>query len=522
LAKRKAQKPQPKSTKRQLSWWQQQKKRQRIILGVAILIVVAVLGIVGVPWYFNQYQPLHQTVIRVNDTKFNMKYYVEMLKLYGTKQPANVVKNIEQNELIRQEALKLGISVSEAEVDKELENREPQLLKSFPLTKALRDAARVELILKDKVRDEYFEKQLPVFTEQRHVMAMLLESESQVAEVRARIEAGEGFAELAGELSLESLSKEENGDLGWRPKDMLTILLGTPVIDEYAFSSEVGVLSQPLYDEEINKNVGYWIVEVLERQVTPEKAEVLGILLGSKEEAQWVRDKLDGGGDFGKLAEVLSKEEASGEDGGNLGWWTPGEVGPAFDEFVFNPEIELGVVSEPIFDDVIATEGGYWLIKVLKKQERKEKADVRVILLGSKEEAQEVRARLEAGEDFGELAKELSQDDKSKEKGGKVTGATLSKMSSALGEFVFNSEIEVGVVSEPIRDEDAATKGGYWLIQIIDKDDNRQIEDSDRDLLKARALEEWIEALWNNPENKVESYLDSGKEAWAIKQALRR
>jgi len=64
-------------------------------------IVVAILGIVGVPWYLNQYQPLHQTVIRVNDTEFNMKYYVQMLRLYGTEQPTDVVKDIEQNELIR-------------------------------------------------------------------------------------------------------------------------------------------------------------------------------------------------------------------------------------------------------------------------------------------------------------------------------------------------------------------------------------------------------------------------------------
>ena len=514
MAKKKKRSPQPKSTKRQLSRWQK-KKRQRIILGVAIFILVAVLGTVGVPWYLNQYRPLHQTVIRVNDTEFNMKYYVEMLKLYGTKQDTNVVKDIEQNELIRQEALKLGINVSDDEVREELKRS------NLPVNDATRDLVRSRILI-EKLRDEYFEKEVPVFTEQRHVMAMLLESESQVAEVRARIEAGEEFAELAGELSLESLSKEQSGDLGWRPKNMLTILLGTSVIDEYVFSSEVGVLSQPIHDGEIIKDMGYWIAKVLEREVTPEEAKVLGILLGSEEEAQWVRDKLEAGGDFGELAEVLSEHEESNEDGGKLGWFTPGEAGPAFDEFVFNPEVELGVVSEPIFDDDIVTEGGYWLIKVLKKKEKKEKDDIQVILLGSKEEAQRVRSRLDVGEDFGELAKELSQHDKSKEKEGKLTGITSSKMSPALDEFIFNSELELEVVSEPIRDGDAVTKGGYWLIQVIDKDNNRQIEDSDRDLLKARALEDWIEALWDDPENTVENYLDSEKEAWAIKQAKGR
>ena len=75
-------------------------------------------------------------------------------------------------------------------------------------------------------------------------------------------------------------------------------------------------------------------------------------------------------------------------------------------------------------------------------------------------------------------------------------------------------------VSEPIRDDTVFTKGGYWLIKVQDKDDNRQIEDNDRELLKAEALSKWIEALENAPENKMESYLDDEKIAWAIEEAV--
>jgi parvulin-like peptidyl-prolyl isomerase len=245
----------------------------------------------------------------------------------------------------------------------------------------------------------------------------------------------------------------------------------------------------------------------------------MGILLGSKKDAQWVREKLEVGGDFSKFAEALSEHEESREAGGKLGWFTRGEAGPDFDEFIFDPEIELGVVSEPIFDDVIVGEGGYWLIRVSDKREKKEKADIQVILVSSREEAQTVRSRLDAGEDFGELAKELSQHDKSKEKEGKLTGVTPGKISLALDEFIFDSELQLETVSEPIRDESAVTKGGHWLIQVTGQDDNRRIEDDDRDLLKARDLEEWIEALWYDTENEVESYLDSDKELWAINQA---
>ena len=189
-------------TKRQLSRWQHQKKRQSIILGAGIFIIAAALVIMVVGWYIGEHRPLHQTAIRENDTEFNMKYYVQMLRLHGTEQSADLVKDIEQNELIRQGALKVGVSVSDKEVREELKRS------NLPANDIGKDLTRSKL-LRDKLLDEYFEEQVPVSAEQRHVIAMLLESESQAAEVKGRIEAGEDFRTLAGELSLESLSKEK-------------------------------------------------------------------------------------------------------------------------------------------------------------------------------------------------------------------------------------------------------------------------------------------------------------------------
>ncbi len=418
--KRKIERPKREVTKRQLSRWQQQKRREHIILGIGIFIIVAVLGIVGAGWYFGQYQPLHQTVIKVNDTKFNMNYYIKMLKYYGGGQPSyyiyggadEVVKLIERNELVRQGAMELGISVSNKEVDKELKSYDP------PLSKDYRDVVRTDLLV-SKLHDEYFEHKVPLFAEQRHIMVMLLESESQATEVRVRLESGEDFGELAGELSLEGLSKTKSGDLGWRPKDILAELLATSIPGEYAFGADVGVLSQPIYDETIIKSMGYWLVEVLERQ------------------------------------------------------------------------------------------------------EESEEAHVQVILLGSEEEAQAVRARLEAGEDFATLAEELSQLGDSEENGGDLGWLTSGIVSSAFDEFVFDSEVELGTLSQPIRDEVAMTKGGYWLLRVLDKDESRQILDNDRDLLKAVALNEWVSALWDDPENEIDdSYLDDEKKVWAVERAI--
>ena len=162
MVKRKGEKPRREPTRRQLSQWQKQKRRQRIILGAGIFIVVAIVGIVGVgiysQWYIAEYKPRQQTVVSVNGTEFDMDYYIKMLNFYGEGQPATFIYQlvneagtiIERNELIRQEALALGFSVSDKEVDEELKNHDP------PFTDVHRDTIRIQLLLR-KLQDEYFE-----------------------------------------------------------------------------------------------------------------------------------------------------------------------------------------------------------------------------------------------------------------------------------------------------------------------------------------------------------------------------
>ncbi|MFC2001319.1 peptidylprolyl isomerase [Chloroflexota bacterium] len=411
---RKAEKPRRELTKRQLSHWQKQRRRQRIILNTGISIIAAVLLIVLVGWYSSDYRPLHQTVIRVNDTEYNMKYYVEMLKLNGGGQSASaIVKSIEQNALITQEALKLGISVSKDEIKAELKNS------GLPDNDVYRDLVGSEL-LADKLRNEYFELQVPLFADQRQVTAMLLESDSKASEVRARLENGESFTELAGELSLEDFTKTNKGDLGWHTKNIFDEMLPTPVVGEYAFNSEAGVLSQPIYDEEISKGLGYWLINVLEANEEDKEAHVNAMLLSSQEQTENVIYRLIAGEEFATLAEELSQLPGADSNQGELGIINPGKYSPVFDDFVFNPDTPLKTLSDPLFD------------------------------------------------------------------------------------------------------ESVATKGGYWLIQVLDSDDNRRIVSRDRDWLKIKALNEWASSLWDNPGNEVDdSFLDAEKREWAIERVTR-
>ncbi len=421
MAKKNAEKPRREFTQRQLSHRRQQERRRRIITIVGIFIIALVVVLVGVGWYIGDYRPRHETVIRVNDTEYDMNYYIRVLRLYGQGQSAEnllaltdeVVNVIQQSELIRQAAEKMGVTVSDNVVDGELARR------NLPVSLEYRDLVRPELLI-TKLHDEYFEQQVPLSGEQRHVMAMFLESENQSMGVKSRLESWEAFTDLASELSLESFSKDKEGDLGWLPRGVLTILLGSSVVDEYAFSAEVGVLSEPIYDETVTKKVGYWLIQVMERDEDMEEAAVHALVLSSRQEAEEVRAKLEEAEEiYGAFAEMA--EEYSQLAVGNKGFLksvSPGELTDVFDQAVFAPELELGVLSEPLRDDTIFT------------------------------------------------------------------------------------------------------KGGYWLIKVVERDENRTLEPSDRDLLKAKALDDWVSELLADETNIVESYLNNKQKVWAVEKAL--
>jgi parvulin-like peptidyl-prolyl isomerase len=409
-------------TRHQLSRQQQQQKRQRLFLIIGIAIIAVVGGILGGGWYKSEYLPMRETVISVNGTDFTMGYYVDILRaqggvyeqIYGSEQaslylqslPDQVEEFIQQTELMRQAAAGMGIVVSDAEVAEVIKESDS------PLAQDYWELLRHDLLVQ-KLLDEHFEYEIPQFGEQRHIMAMFLESESQAISTRARLVEGEDFATLASELSLEG-----DGDFDWHPSGILSERLGLSVVEEYAFSVEAGTLSQPLYDEERAKEVGYWLAELLEKD-----------------------------------------EDASGE--------------------LFH---------------------------------------VRVMLLESEDEAQEIRARLEEGEHFTDLAEEYSQHEASREAGGDLDWLGTDDIQPVLEDFILNSE--AGALSEVVRDDTAATTGGYWLVRVVAEEESWQISDDDRDFLKAKALDDWLTSLWDDPNNKVESYLTSEQKAWALEKAL--
>jgi hypothetical protein len=85
-----------------------------------------------------------------------------------------------------------------------------------------------------------------------------------------------------------------------------------------------------------------------------------------------------------------------------------------------------------------------------------------------------------------------------------------------------NPEVKPGTLSEPISDNTVSTKGGYWLIQVSDKENNRKLEEGDRNSLMTKAFNDWVSSLWVDASGNVDdSYLTSDKKIWAAEQAAK-
>lgn len=112
-----------------------------------------------------------------------------------------------------------------------------------------------------------------------------------------------------------------------------------------------------------------------------------------------------------------------------------------------------------------------------------EQAHARHILLETEEEARDVLDRLHAGEDFAALAKELSED--ASDEGGDLGWFPRGQMVPEFEEAVF--ALQPGETSDLVK-----TSFGYHIINLIERDADRPLDESVLDQRKASALEDWL------------------------------
>jgi peptidyl-prolyl cis-trans isomerase SurA len=184
---------------------------------------------------------------------------------------------------------------------------------------------------------------------------------------------------------------------------------------------------------------------------------------------------------FEEIARTQSEDPSAKSNSGDLGYFTSLQMVYPFETAVYNTEV--GEISGPV-----RTRFGYHLVKVVDK--RKARGEVRVahIMIRSedsdpdevkeslKQRADEVYEKLQAGEDFGELAKKFSDDRTSAAKDGELPAFGAGKMVEEFEEASF-ALTEPGEISEPIK-----SPYGWHIIKLIERVPVKSFEDYEKEL----------------------------------------
>jgi peptidyl-prolyl cis-trans isomerase SurA len=192
----------------------------------------------------------------------------------------------------------------------------------------------------------------------------------RAAEASKNLSDGADFGQVAAGFS-DASDALSGGNLGWRPGARLPT-----VFAETVRGMKVGDVSPVL-----RSAAGFHIVKLIDRRSQNEPAlvdqmHVRHILIrvneitseaDGKAKIDRLKDRLDAGAKFEDMAR-LNSEDASSAKGGDLGWVSPGDTVPVFEEAM--NKLALNQVSAPV-----RTPFGWHLIEVLGRRKQDISAD---------------------------------------------------------------------------------------------------------------------------------------------------
>lgn len=213
------------------------RSRRRRFIAVGVVIIV-IFGILTVSFYQNYISPFNRTIITVDNLQISMRYFLDRTRLAGS-DPLTMLETLTNELVMRITAPKYGIQVTDADIENELRNMASggtgnvsdvefnewyrQVLNDNKASDSqYREIVGINLL--SRRLQEYLAERVPTAMEQVHLHVIAVQSFEEAQDVLVRLEAGEDFATLAREVSIETASKDGGGDLGWLP----------PAISNYA------------------------------------------------------------------------------------------------------------------------------------------------------------------------------------------------------------------------------------------------------------------------------------------------
>jgi foldase protein PrsA len=190
---------------------------------------------------------------------------------------AEILETLVRQELINQGAPGINVNVTDTDVQTEYDNLRSlspsdaawsDFLATNHYTEAEMFAAQRDVVITQRVQMNLMEDYLGEI-EQVNARHIVVRSREEAEHVLERLNAGEGFAALAAEYSLDTTTRELGGNLGWFARNELFYAN----LEEIAFQLEIGQVAGP-----IATSLGYHVIQTLDKGVRPIEPERLPML----------------------------------------------------------------------------------------------------------------------------------------------------------------------------------------------------------------------------------------------------
>ena len=369
------------TTKKHLARQQREKRQVQLITIVSIAVLLLVVGVLAYGYLDQQVLKGRRAVITVNDDKISVndlraftKYYrftliqqanntLQMAQMFGpefaqsfTGQLTQIKDNMDpfrsgqiaidqlvDSTLLRQEAERRGISVSQEELEKYAQ----EALNYYPDGTPTPTATT---------------EQKPTSTLSAMQLTMIPPTSTATAAAVDDV-----TTELTATATLEITPTAT---------DILTPTATPTVYTFDAYQENYNTMISNFEEEyEIPEDT---ILYVMESQLYQQKLfeEIVGnlectqeevwaqhILVGEEELAKNIKLRLEEGEDWALMAATYSTDESNKNNSGDLGWFGMGQMVAPFEEAAF--ALEIGEVSDPV-----QTDFGWHIIRVLGHEER--------------------------------------------------------------------------------------------------------------------------------------------------------
>jgi parvulin-like peptidyl-prolyl isomerase len=308
LPKRKRTTQVPTVSRLQTARQRKERSQQLLVTAIGGLIIAVIAGLTAFGFYLSQRGPGGEKALEVGNTSFNTSYVLQRVRMLSNESVlqgqipqaqtvlSGAVANIQEEEVLRQQARTLGITLESEEIASEVggrigvapddrttyENALKAILEQTGLTHQQYQRMIEGQLLRDKVSD-HFAATVPRSADQARVRMIVVPTQADAQSVLRRLEQGEDFANLAREVSRDTASRESGGELGWIPRGLYG-----DTFDNAVFPLEVGQRTRPLTTE-----LGVSIVELQEKANNRELTSDQQTLLAERLFANWLTTAIE-------------------------------------------------------------------------------------------------------------------------------------------------------------------------------------------------------------------------------------